>query len=288
MDDGRRRLSYEDSSHSVDSSAVEAARQTLSDLHLTSRSLQRSIESPRQISGRESFRHRVLSLRLMRVYFMYCIATCALVSFLFLAAVVKGVIFMSEPQAHHKWGQFVWEEMIEVIFGSCLLTEMSLSLFIRGRRRFVAGFRNMEGIACGLLWSILEVTVVVLSVLSVLRGVRQLHCFTTQDIRGGVGNPGSNTAQVCGLGRKWLVFRIVLQPLRTGTVFAGTWRTYQMQNEVEEMPVNFACFSRSNSTSSFASCQGIELAVRDEGSPRKNQESTAEGSPTRPEYAYGS
>jgi len=288
MDDGRRRLSYEDSRHSVDLSAVEAARHTLSHLHLTTRSLQKNIGSPRKISGRENIRHQVLSLRLMRVYFAYCIATCALVSFLFFATVMKGIIFVSEPRAHHKWGQFIWEESLEVIVGSCLLTEMSLSLFIRGRRRFVAGLRNMEGMACGFLWSILEVTVVVLSVLSVLRGVRQLHCFTKKDILGGVGNPGSNTAQVCGFGWKWLLMRIVLQPLRTGTVFAGTWRTYQMQNEVEDMPVDFSCLSPSNSTSSFVSCGDIELAVRSEVSPRRNPDLTSKGSPACPESPPGS
>merc|ERR1712194_279222 len=76
---------------------------------------------------------------------------------------------------------------------------------------------------------------------------------------------------------KWLLMRIVLQPLRTGTVFAGTWRTYQMQNEVEDMPVDFSCLSPSNSTSSFVSCGNIELAVRSEVSPRRNPDLTSKG-----------
>lgn len=205
---------------------------------------QSSVPLARSLSTKEVFRRGLLSWRLQRFYFVYCVSCCVLVSFLLLMTFIKGGVYLANPEGTDKWVHQIWEEVTEVTFGICLLTEMSLTLFIRGVMRCVTGVRQIDQWTCRAVWYAFDFFVVMLTVPSVVYGVHQVHCG------------------LCDVSEHWLLLRIVLQPLRMCTVLRGTCRTYRMQYQVNELPVDFGALSPSK-TPTAAEPSGIELAKRD-------------------------
>jgi len=162
------------------------------------------------------------------MYLIYCFACCVFVATLMVMTIQKGFQYLANPQTPAQWVFPARDEIIEVVFGICLLTEMALTLLVRGLMTCAAKVRRdmdhhsipMHGIGY-----LLDFCVVALSVPSIVFGVHQLHC------------------KLCETEPRWLLVRVVLQPLRVCTILRGTWRTYKMQYRGSD-PVDFGRVSR--------------------------------------------
>jgi len=168
-----------------------------------------SSSSARRITSKERARHAILSWRLERPYLLYCLACASVTAFLLAWNVVKGVQnSWNLPQ----WKHHRWEEALEVGIGVLIFAETMLTMRVLGARDF---FSNG--------WCIFDFCVAALTVVSIGYGLEHL------------GRKG----EICEANIPLLTLRFVLQPARVLAVAASTYRTRQMQNQVDELRVDF-------------------------------------------------
>lgn len=180
--------------------------------------LQLEIEqgSTRRILMEERARHAILSWRLRRPYLVYCLCCSTATAFLLGWNVFKGVKNnWNLPQwKHHKW-----EEAMEVSIGVFIVAETLLTIRVVGLRAFFHSW-----------WFVFDFGVALLTVVSIFYGLKHL------------GREG----ELCEADLPLLLLRFVLQPSRALAACVGTYRTHHMQNQVDELQVDFGALARSH------------------------------------------
>eukprot|EP00929_Paragymnodinium_shiwhaense_P124037 TRINITY_DN9885_c0_g1_i1.p2 TRINITY_DN9885_c0_g1~~TRINITY_DN9885_c0_g1_i1.p2 ORF type:complete len:297 (-),score=47.39 TRINITY_DN9885_c0_g1_i1:358-1248(-) len=164
---------------------------------------------PSRLSRGERARHAILSWRLTRPYLAYCIACSFVTALLLFYNVSKG---MKNNWNLPQWKHHRWEEFAEVGLGVLMVTETALTIRVLGVRTF---FKN----AC----CVCDFVVAVLTAVSIGYGLEHL------------GAKG----EICEADVPLLLLRFALQPSRVLAAMAVTYRTCQMQSQVDELRVDF-------------------------------------------------
>jgi len=174
-----------------------------------------------RISSAERARHAILHWRLQRRYLGYC-TLCSLVTVLLLVSNLVEAVKDRWRLPH--WKHHLWEEVLEVVIGLCLILETSLTLYVLGPRLF---FHSP--------WCLFDFLVSLLTTVSIAYGVQAL---TMRDWPEGASLP-------------LLLVRFALQPTRVLAVCAGIWRARRLQLEVDALQVDFSTVSPATATISL-------------------------------------
>jgi len=163
----------------------------------------------RRVSFGSRARHVILKWRLQRPYLAYCLCCSVLTAFLFCWNFAKG---MQNHWNLPQWKHHRWEECLEVTIGACMAVETLITLRVLGPRDF---FRN--------IWCVFDFCVMLLTVVSIGYGLVHL---------------GKN-GEICEADIPLLMLRFVLQPVRVLAACASTCRVRNMQEQVNELQIDF-------------------------------------------------
>eukprot|EP00927_Polykrikos_kofoidii_P084224 TRINITY_DN8820_c0_g1_i2.p1 TRINITY_DN8820_c0_g1~~TRINITY_DN8820_c0_g1_i2.p1 ORF type:complete len:249 (-),score=32.07 TRINITY_DN8820_c0_g1_i2:73-819(-) len=174
-----------------------------------------------RLSGSERARHAILSWRLKRPYLVYCFGCAGLTLFLLVWNLVKGV---QNDWNLPQWKHHFWEEALEVSIGVLIVVETMITMRVIGLRAFV-----------GSCWCLFDLAVALLTAVSICYGLKHL------------GRRG----EICEADVPLLLMRFILQPARVLAALASTYRTRQMQSEVDELRVDFDALPARGATAHF-------------------------------------
>eukprot|EP00929_Paragymnodinium_shiwhaense_P066256 TRINITY_DN33202_c0_g1_i4.p1 TRINITY_DN33202_c0_g1~~TRINITY_DN33202_c0_g1_i4.p1 ORF type:complete len:184 (+),score=8.78 TRINITY_DN33202_c0_g1_i4:366-917(+) len=111
-----------------------------------------------------------------------------------------------------QWRHHPIEEAVEVFIGTCIVTETMLTMRVMGVREFFTS-----------LWCFFDFIVSLLTLISIVYGMKHL------------GRQG----ELCQADLPLLMLRFIAQVARTVAMIASTYRTRQMQHQIDEFPVDF-------------------------------------------------
>lgn len=164
-----------------------------------------------EVAYKDRLKHLLLSLRLRRMYALYCFICCVLS-----AVVCSSTVFRvakHTTQGHivqeHRWQS--WETTIEVLIGLAVCAETTTTLWLRGWRSFVRD-----------LWCLFDSLVVILTLLN--------WCLLL--LKHGFGEIGKKAMEDVDL--PLFVLRFVLQPFRLCAALSMVRRvTHMHQNTLD-------------------------------------------------------
>eukprot|EP00929_Paragymnodinium_shiwhaense_P006625 TRINITY_DN11043_c0_g1_i2.p1 TRINITY_DN11043_c0_g1~~TRINITY_DN11043_c0_g1_i2.p1 ORF type:complete len:218 (-),score=34.97 TRINITY_DN11043_c0_g1_i2:306-959(-) len=163
-------------------------------------------------------RRGILSWRLKKEYLVYCLA-CTLATLVLLVwDIWRGI--------RHNWHflelhHHVWEELLEVLVGLCIVVETALTCVVLGWRSFLRSW-----------WCRFDLVVAILTATSVVYGLLHFEEATSID-----------QAEI-----PLLLVRFIVQPVRVLVVLHGTIEARRQQAAAEEI-VDFATLELPDSQS---------------------------------------
>lgn len=180
------------------------------------------------ISVAEQAKTAVLAWRLQPSYLIYC----------FVLSTLTGILvfwnFFKFARNHHlpEWQHHVFEELLEVIIGGCMIVETMMTIPMLGVREFFAS-----------AWCIFDLLLAVLTAISIGYGMHHL------------GRRG----EVVEANVPLLMLRFVLQPVRAVVICWGASRAREMQRGADELQIDFGNLPMADAM------PGIELPERSGG-----------------------